>query len=409
MYREEIRAIESEIDELFRDFHRHPELGYGEVRTARIVAEYLRGLGLSVKEGVALTGVVAELDSGRPGKTLMLRADMDCLALKELAKTGYESQNEGRMHACGHDAHVTILLAAAKVLSRHTDQFDGKIRFLFQPAEEGIPVEAKERVRAAGYDGEGGAGFMIREGALEGVDACAIMHVQPSLPVGTVSIARKNACASSDIFRIELRGKGGHGARPQEAVDPVPALAELISAVHMLPTREVSTLETCVISIGALETPGSVWNAVAEKVCLAGGIRTFNTEVRELLNRRVRELAENIAAANRCSAEVTRVVGYMPCINDEGIAAAVAESCAQTLGRENVIFGDVPAMTSEDCGAYLEKVPGAFFWLGVGTEAGVPPLHSPYFRLDTDALVLGVEIHVTNAISLLKKLNSKGE
>jgi len=394
---------------MFRDFHRHPETGYSEVRTAGIVADYLRNCGLEVKENIALTGVVAVLDSGRPGKTLMIRADMDCLEVRELAETGYESLNEGKMHACGHDSHVTMLLGAARVLSRHKDSFDGKIKFVFQPAEEGIPADMKEKVRAAGYDGEGGAGFMIHEGVLEGVDACVIMHVQPALPVGSVSIARKNACASSDIFRIELRGKGGHGAQPQNAVDPVPALAELLTAIHMLPTREVSALETCVLSIGSVETPGSVWNAVAEKACLAGGIRTFSTPVRDHLNRRVRELAENIAAANRCTASVSRVVGYAPCINDETIAAAVAESCRSIFGSDNVVYGDAPAMTSEDCGAYLEKVPGAFFWLGVGTGPSAPPLHSPYFTLDVDALVLGVETHVTNAISLLKFLNKKGE
>lgn len=409
MYRDEILRMKDEIGAMFRRLHQHPEVGYDERQTAKTVADCLRGCGLDVTEGVALTGVVGVLDSGKPGKTLMMRADMDCLEIQELARTGYESLDQGKMHACGHDAHVTMLLAAARVLSRHKDQFCGTIKFVFQPAEEGIPASMREKVRAAGYEGEGGAGFMIQQGVLEGVDACVILHVQPALPVGSVSIARRNACASSDVFRITLRGKGGHGAQPQNAIDPVPAMAELISAIHMLPTREVSASETCVLSIGSAETPGSVWNAVAEKACIAGGIRTFNPQVRELLNRRVKELAEGIAAANRCTLEYARSAGYAPCINDEKMALAVAQSCQSVLGKEQVILTDVPAMTSEDCGAYLEKVPGVFFWLGVGRTPEALPLHSPYFSLDPDALACGVEVHVHNAISLLQALNTKGE
>lgn len=409
MYEEEIAALKDELFEMFRDLHRNPESGFGEHRTAGIVAEYLRGCGIEVTTGVALTGVTGLLDSGRPGKTLMLRADMDCLEIRELAESEYKSRHDGLMHACGHDAHVTMLLGAAKILSRHRDAFSGRIRFVFQPAEEGTPRDRVAAVREAGYELNGGAGFMVREGVLDGVDACLVMHVQPSIPFGRVSISKRNACASSDVFRIDLIGRGGHGAQPQNAIDPVPAAAELIAAIHMLPTREIGAVETCVLSIGRVETPGSVWNAVAEKVHIEGGIRTFDESVREHLNRRVAELAEHIAKAGRCTAVHEREVGYAPCLNDEALAETLAAICAETLGKENVVLTATPAMTSEDCGAYLSRVPGVFFWLGTGGPEGSPALHNPGFRLDPEVLPTGTKVHVNNAISLLQRLKNSPE
>ena len=401
VFKEEILQLEDELFSTFKDLHAHPEVGFDERRTSALIARSLRDCGIQVTEGVALTGVVGLLDSGKPGKTLMLRSDMDCLEVQELADVSYKSSFPGKMHACGHDAHVSMLLAAAKVLSRHKDAFRGKVKFVFQPAEEGNPPSMTEKIRAAGYDGQGGAAFMVREGVLDGVDLCLVLHVQPSIPVGTVSISKKNACASSDVFRIRIRGRGGHGAQPQNAIDPVPAMAELIEAIHMLPAREVSAVETCVLSIGSAETPGSVWNAVAEIACIAGGIRTFNPQVREHLNLRVKQLAEGIATANRCTVEFERTEGYMPCINDEKLAERVADSCAQALGTENVSLTDTPAMTSEDCGAYLSRVPGVFFWLGVGNGPASPALHNPHFRVEADALLWGVKVHVNNVLSLL--------
>lgn len=406
MFQETINGIRDELAAIYKDLHQHPEPGYTERRTAGIVAEYLRRCGLPVTEGVALNGVVGVLDSGKPGKTLMMRADMDCLRIQELTGCDYQSQNEGCMHACGHDSHVTMLLGAAKVLSQHTDAFSGKIKFLFQPAEEQIDPSMEEAVRQAGYDGAGGAGFMIQEGALDGVDACVIMHCQPAIPFGTVQIAKRNACASSDLFDVTFVGKGGHGARPHEAIDPVPAMAEAIQAIHALPTREVSCLETCVISVGEVETPGSVWNAVAEKARFVGGFRTFNPEVRALLGRRIPELAETIAKAHRCRAEIRFLNGYMPCLNDERVAQAVAQSCREVLGEDCVDLTDTPAMTSEDAGEYLARVPGAFFWLGAGDPEHT--LHNPYFLPSLDMIPLGVRVHVNNAVTMLARLNGAG-
>lgn len=405
MFNDEVASLREELAKIYKDLHQHPEIGFTETRTAGIVADYLRACGLEVTEHVAMTGVVGVLDSGKPGKTLMLRADMDCLAVDELTDCPYKSLNPGKMHACGHDAHVTMLLGAAKILSRHKDSFDGKIKFVFQPAEEETPKAVSDAVCKAGYQGQGGAGFMIQAGVLKDVDACVIMHVQPTLKAGTVSVSKKNAAASSDVFFITLQGKGGHGAQPHKAIDPVPALAELITAIHMLPTREVSATETCVISIGKVETPGSVWNAVAEKACLSGGYRTFNQEVRQLLGKRIEELANTIACAYRCTPLLGKLTGYMPCINDEHIAKLIAASAREVLGDKQVIFTEIPAMSSDDCGAYLSKVPGAYFWLGIGEDDPPAPLHSPKFRLNPAILATGTLVHVNNAIKILEDLN----
>ena len=404
MFEADIREIQDELMDIYRDLHRHPEPGYFEKRSSELIAEYLRSCGLEVMTGVAITGVVGVLDSGRPGKTLMLRADMDCLRVQELTGCDFASQEPGLMHACGHDTHMTMLLGAAKILSMHREVFDGRIKFVLQPPEEGIIPEAEEMVRAAGYNGNGGAGFMIQQGVLDDVDAVLIMHNQPSIPVGSVQIAKRDACASSDVFDISIVGKGGHGARPQEAIDPVPAVGELIGAIHLIPSREVSCLQDCVMSIGTLDTPGSVWNAVAEKACLTGGYRTFSDEVRSHITARIPEIAEGIARAHRCTAATVITPGYSPCINDTDMAQQLSDICSDLLGAEHVELTDIPAMTSEDAGEYLSRVPGVFYWLGSGDPEHA--LHNPNFLPDPDTIPTGVRVHVHTAVNMLKLMNN---
>ena len=400
--KKEAAALSAELETIYKDLHRHPEIGYDEHRTSGIIADYLRACGMEVQTGIAITGVVGTLDSGRPGKTLLIRADMDCLQVEEMTACDYRSENPGKMHACGHDAHVTMLLGAAKLLSAHRDAFRGKIKFLFEPSEESIPASMKETVRAAGYDGEGGAGFMIQQGVLEGVDMALALHVQPAVPAGKIQIARHEATASSDVYDIMLTGKGGHGAMPENAVDPVPTMAELITAIHMLPTREVSSMENCVISIGQVELPGSVWNVVPERAHIVGGFRTFNNDVRALLRQRIPELAEGIAKANRCTAVCTQTLGYDATINDEAMALEVSRTLENIVGEGNVILTNKPFMGSEDFGCFTQHVPGVLFWLGIGTGEDDKPLHNPYFKMDLNALPVGTACHVQNALHFLK-------
>ena len=399
------KQLEKELVEIYKDIHRHPEPGYKENRTSGLVAEYLEGLDLEVRKNVALTGVIGTLDSGRPGKTIMIRADMDCLPIEEATSLDYKSENRGYMHACGHDAHVAMLLGAAKILSEHKEQFTGKIKFLFQPAEEGIDPSMEETVRKSGYEGVGGAGYMIQEGALDDVSACLIIHVNPSIPTGCIEIPIKNACASSDYFKITVTGHGGHGAFPYLAIDPVPVACQLVNAIHLLPAREVKAQETCVISIGTLETPNSVWNAVANEVILTGGFRTFNEEVRDTLRARIMQLAEDTAKAGRCTARVDNLKGYGPCVNSERISSIVYRGCVELLGAEHAILKDAPDMASEDGGAYLAKVPGALMRLGVGVPDKKCFLHNPSFEMNLNALIIGTKVHINNAIVLLRELN----
>lgn len=403
MFREEANALRQELEEIYKDLHRHPEIGYMEFRTAKIVANYLKKLGLEVTEGVALTGVVGVLDSGRPGKTLMLRADMDCLRIQERTGCAFQSEEEGMMHACGHDAHVAMLLGAAKVLSRHKEAFDGKIKFVFQPSEEGTDLSVIDKVRAAGYMRMGGAGFMVQLGVLDDVDACAMIHNQPKLPTGSVQIARRNACASSNIIDITIKGKGGHGAKPHECIDPVPAMAEIINGINMIPSREINCTESCVISIGTIETPGSVWNAVPDRIRLRGGFRAFSIETRDYIGNRIIEIVETIGKAHRCEVEATITHSCIPCLNDPHMAELAAESCREIFGAEHVDLTDAPVMTSEDAGEYLIKIPGVLMWLGSGDPDH--ELHNPEYLPNLDILPQGVEVHVSNAIHMLADLN----
>ena len=351
----ELPELQKELFEIYKDLHQHPEPGFEEVRTSGIIAEYLKKLGLCVQTGLAFTGVVGLLDSGRPGKTLMLRADMDCLAIPDQSGLPYQSEHAGYCHACGHDSHVTMLLGAASVLSRHKEKFQGKIKFVFQPCEEGtLKPEVTPALKEAGDVGRpgeaglGGAGFLIKEGVLEGVDACIGLHVLPELPLGAVSLCEKEACASTDKFTITFQGRGGHGSTPHKVIDPVPAIAELIQAIHMLPTREANAAETTIFHIGNISTPGSLWSAVADKAIIEGGYRTYNEETRRLFGKRVPELAQHIAQAWRCEMTYDHVTGYAPTINDPTLSAQVAKNCRQLLGEDKVRYTNQPVLTAED-------------------------------------------------------------
>jgi len=410
MLTSEIKSLQSELFAIYKDLHQHPEPGFEEVRTSSIISEYLKKLGLDVQSGLAFTGVVGILDSGKPGKTLMLRADMDCLAIGDQSDLPYKSENAGYCHACGHDSHVTMLLGAAKVLSGKKEQFRGKIKFVFQPCEEGsLKPEINQALNDAGYFGRpgesglGGAGFLIQEGVLDDVDACIGLHVQPQIPLGTAQLCKKEACASTDKFCITLQGVGGHGSTPHKVIDPVPAMAELIQAIHMLPTREVDAAQTTIFHIGNVMTPGSLWSAVADKAVIEGGYRTYDDAVRKLFGKRVPELADMIGKAWRCKVTYDHTTGYAPTINDENLSQKVAASLACVLGAENVDYTSTPMLTAEDFSEYARKVPSVLLWLGVGVGKDYPALHNPRFHVSAEALPIGVAVHVQNAIDYLNQ------
>jgi amidohydrolase len=360
-----------ELIRLRRDFHRHPELGYEELRTSGIIAERMAHLGYEVRRGVAKTGVLAQ--RGERGRTLLLRADMDALPIRELNDVEYRSQKAGVMHACGHDGHVAIALMAASRLSQAPSP--GRIRFAFQPAEEGGC----------------GADRMIEEGALDDVDAALGLHLWSYLPLGTIAVTAGPTMASVDEFNIEVRGKGCHAAMPHEGEDPIVAAAVLIQELQTIISRGISPLESAVVSVTKIEA-GSAYNVIPETARLAGTIRTFSEDVRQKIHARMREI---VGERGELTIEKkTRVL-----INDPRMCAIVRRAGADLVGEENIV--EARTMGGEDFASILAKVPGCFFFVGAATSADAEPHHSPRFDIDERALAIGLEVLTASAKAYL--------
>ncbi len=381
--RDSVARLAAEVIALRRDFHRHPEPGFEETRTAAKVAEWLSGCpGFRVRTGVAQTGVVADLPAPDPAApTVLLRADMDALRVEEANEDlPYRSETPGIMHACGHDAHTAILLGAARVLSEQRDALTSGVRLVFQPAEEG----------------PGGAEPMIAEGVLRDPkpDAAFGLHVWSKLPVGQAAVTPGPIMAFTDELQLRIRGRGGHGAVPQETVDPIHATSQLIVMLQSLVSRSIDPLASSVLSFGKIRG-GSVMNAIADEVNLEGTLRNFLPETRTLMLRRLREVAEGIDRSLGTTTEVTVIERYPALVNDPGmtrLAAEVAEGC---LGVGRVHAG-MRLMGGEDMAYYLQEVPGCFVFLGAGNpEKGCDrPHHHPEFNIDEDVLPLGIELLV---------------
>ncbi|MDR1741147.1 MAG: amidohydrolase [Synergistaceae bacterium] len=394
---DEVKSCADEASACLKHLHRHPELGFEEHETAKFIAERLASYGVKgIRTGVGGgTGVIADIDgSAGQGKTIMLRADIDALPLTEASGVEYASESAGKMHACGHDSHVSMLLGAAKWLSEHREAFKGRVRLCFQPAEEG--------------PAPGGAALMIEDGVMDGVDACLAAHVTPTYPVGTIMVQAKESMASADKFIVTIKGYGGHGAMPHLAVDPIPALSEFLAAANLLPARELDPLDPCVVTIGTVNTISSSWNVVPGSVEITGTFRAMTHEVRDMIGRRISEMARDIAAAHRCVAEYVLDKRYAPTINDEGMVKFVLETAGALLGKDNAVLFPRPFMTAEDAGAYFRVKPGALIWIGctaksdMGAGKTVPNLHNPAFKVAPGTLPVGIALHVNNALSYLK-------
>lgn len=386
----DVKVIHEDIKSYYKILHSCPELGFEEYTTSAFIAKKLEEFGLEVTKNVAKTGVIGVLKGGEIGKTLMLRADMDGLPIKEESGLSYASKNECKMHACGHDAHVSILLGAAKYLAENRHLVKGTVKFVFQPAEEG--------------PAPGGASLMIQEGVLTDVNACFAIHVSPFYKTGEIMVQQKEAMASTDFFKVNIIGKGGHGAEPHSAIDPIPALTEIMAAYNALPAREIDPLDPCVVTIGTVNTVSSSWNVIPEEIEITGTFRTFSMEVRQTVNNRLKNICENIAIAHRCTALYTRGEGYMPTVNDENLVNFVVSTAKRYLDEDKVFLTTKPFTGGEDVGAYFKKVPGTLIWLGCSepNEENPASLHNPRFKVDLDALAVGVQVHVNNVISFFK-------
>ncbi len=378
-----------------RDIHRHPEIAFQEHRTAGIVADRLRELGIETRTGIGQTGVVGILHGSRAGRTVLLRADMDALPLTE-AETeitdGFRSEVPGQMHACGHDAHTAILMSSAELLASHRNDFAGTVVFMFQPAEEIVA----------------GAPQMIADGLLDDYrpDGAYALHIAHNLATGHLFSAPGPTAAASDRFTVTLHGKGIHAAWPHLGVDPIVAGAHLVTALQTLVSREVAPGDPAVITVGRLEA-GQVANIIPETATLYATVRTFRPSTRDHLERRVPEIAHGIASAFRCTATVEYERGTPPVVNDAHAVELVREAVSSVLGQDawTPPISDGPTMGAEDWAWILERVPGCMFVLGVRDPSWetARPIHSPRFALDERALPYGVAAMTAVALRFLSE------
>jgi len=386
-------ALEKKVIEWRRHLHQNPELSNREYKTSAYVEKHLRSLGLEVETGVAHTGVVAILKGGKPGPLVALRADMDALPVVEQTDLPfaskvtavYRGQETGVMHACGHDTHVAILMGVAEALTKQKEQMQGDVMFIFQPAEEGAPEGE-----------EGGAALMLKEGlfAKRKPDAAFGLHITSSLPVGYAGLRAGPLMASVDSFEITLTGRQTHGSRPWNGVDPIVAAAQLINATQTIISRQVDvTKAPAVVSFGAIKG-GIRSNIIPDEVELIGTIRTFDQDMRADIKRRFAKTVDLVAQTNNAGSHVHIMEGYPVTVNSEELVEKFTPSLKSVFGEQKVVT--TPLVTgAEDFSYYALEVPSIFFFLG-GTESGVDPAtapsnHSPRFKIDEDALALGVD------------------
>ncbi len=371
----ESKALQSELVQWRRDIHAHPELGFTERRTANLVAQELSNLGMTVTTGVAQTGVVGLLIGKKPGPKVMLRVDMDALPIQEQNNTSYISTVPGVMHACGHDGHVAIGLAVAKMLSQYRELLCGSVMFVFQPAEEGL----------------GGAKLMIEEGVLQDhtPDVVLGLHLINDFPVGELVVHDGALATSHDKLHCTIRGKGGHGAIPNLARDPLVAAAQVITALQTIVSRNLSPLDTGVVTIATMQAEGA-FNIIPESVKMTGTIRTFHPEVQELIHKRVHEIIEGIANAMGCETEIAIEPINPAIINDPEVTAIVYEAAKEIVGIDH-INTTYRASGSDDVAFFLEKIPGCHIFIGsANSEKGfTSSVHHPLFDFDETALVVG--------------------
>jgi amidohydrolase len=365
-----------------RDLHRHPELAFEETRTAGIVADRLTRLGLSPRTGVGRTGVTA--DPGRSGARILLRADMDALPLTEATGASYESAVSGKMHACGHDGHVAIGLAVAERLSRApcADRF----RFLFQPAEEGA----------------GGAEACLADGVLEGVSAAFGLHLWNQLPVGKIGVNRGALLAAVDEFAIEVEGRGGHGASPHETADPIVAAARIIEALQSIVSREISPLDSAVVTIGSIHG-GTAFNIIPSSVRLTGTARSFTEEAGRALPEKLARVVRGTAEAAGVAARLDYRRVNRATVNDRGMAELFIETAREIFGEENVET-ETRTLGGEDMSVFLSRVPGCFFFVGSAPAGAHRPHHSPDFDIDERSLALATVLFEAIALKAAARL-----
>ncbi len=396
---EEARALFPYTQSMRRDFHIHPELGFHEVRTGGIVAKELEALGLEVTKGVGKTGVVGLMEGSKPGPTLLIRFDMDALPIVEETGAVYASQNNGVMHACGHDGHTAIGLTVAKILQNHRDLLAGTVKFCFQPAEETLgPTDGTP------YSGMGGNQAMIRDGVLDApkVNKTLSLHLWNDMPVGWVGVAAGPVMAGADLFTIRLTGRGGHGAAPHLTIDPIVAAAQVVTALQTITSRNVAPLKSAVVSVTTIHG-GTAFNVIPQTAELTGTIRTFDPDIRSLVLDRFKKIVGGIAETLGCRSEVeiTRVTPAV--VNNEAITRTVQGSVQRVLPSPTLETSPYLTMGAEDMAFMQEKVPGCYFFVGSNNKERHLDYghHHPKFDFDEEALPRAAALMAAAAIDVL--------
>ena len=370
---ERITALHGEMTAWRRDIHAHPELGFEEERTSELVAAQLKSFGVEVHRGVGKTGVVGVLRAGSSKRSVGLRADMDCLPIVEANAFAHKSKHQGRMHACGHDGHTTMLLGAAKYLAA-TRNFDGTVNFIFQPAEEGL----------------GGAKAMVEDGLFKRFPCEAIfgMHNRPGMPLGRFAVKSGPMMAGGAFFDIDIEGVGAHGARPEAGVDPVLVAAHVTAALQSIVARNVRPVDTAVVSVTQIHG-GNAYNVIPQTARLSGTVRAFSDDVMQLIGKNMARVAEGVAAGFGAKAKTDFRVIFPPTINNAKEADYAAGICAEIVGAESVKRDPALIMASEDFAFMLNEVPGCYINIGNGDGEGACEVHNPNYDFNDKALPYG--------------------
>ncbi|MCY6483439.1 M20 family metallopeptidase [Clostridium aestuarii] len=382
--REMTKNYKQSIIDLRRKFHQYPEASLNEYNTIKMIKEELDKLGIEYKS-IAGTGIIAEIKGGNPGKTVALRADIDALSVTELNDCEFKSKNEGFMHACGHDCHISMLLGAAMVLNDIKKELNGTVRLLFQPAEE----VAK------------GAKMMIEAGALEGVDGIFGMHVWSDIECGSVCVQPGPLMASADLFTIKIKGKGGHGSAPHQGIDTAVASSAIVMNLQTIVSRELNPLQPAVVSVGSINS-GTRFNVIASEGVLTGTTRSFNPEIRDAFPEMIERLAKDTASSFRAEAELEYFFATPVVINNQEYSK-LAEGSLEKIGAKSVVIEKI--MGGEDFAEYLNEVPGVLALVGVKNQNknACYPQHHPHYTVDEEALEIGSSLYVQYAQDFLNK------
>ncbi|QNA85525.1 amidohydrolase [Sphingomonas sp. So64.6b] len=385
-------ALQPETIALRRAIHQEPEIGLNTSKTLAKVKAALKGFPLTLREARSCAGMIAVLEGAKPGRTVLLRGDMDALPMPEEAPVDFRSKVQGAMHACGHDAHTAMLVSAAKLLCARRDQIAGRVLFMFQPGEEGYH----------------GARFMLDEGLLDDPkpDAAFAIHITPNMPMGSFSTRAGPLLASAHEFEIVVRGKGGHASMPHQAIDPTPVACEIALALHAFTTRRVNVFDPAVVTVSSI-IGGTTGNVIPETVRMLGTLRTFSEATSEIVHDGVRRVAENVARAHDCVGEVEIRPGFPVTVNDPRAAALIEATVRAEFGQAAYFPMPSPAMGSEDFSYVLQRTPGAMYFLGVCPEGQdfmvACPCHSTKMELNEAAMAHGVALHCAVAERFLKE------